>query len=944
MDQDVVFAQGLARDWGFVDMATEVLDNILANDASLSAKQRQRVDLVRCEVLHTGAQRETEEKDRRTALAAAAEAFHAYSEDYSGLDGYLDGMVLLAELQLNRGVFLRSLLDDPDWTDTRDELVSEAKAALDEALRSCGAVMNEVDLALDEAVTEEDLDALRAQRILRVRAYLAKGRSYRARAMLFGPDSFERESDLQDAYDTLDDYVLDIGETNRAGLFGFLAMGEVMMDMGDVDGALEFFEHVGHEAIPPDPDMRAQLTDAEIHARFGVVEYALRLAMDTCNTDGRTERALELALDLDARRLAEGVPPSFPEGHMATLAAAVAHLNSGDDATALKLAKEVLKRNQTNVLKIEAQKVIARIMSNPDAQVSAVDLFEAAQGRYSQREFNGAIASFKRMVRTADPRKDSELLARAWWTMGQCYALQGRYEEAAAAYGHGRDEYADVLEWVEKNAKSAMDAYTQLLNVSGRDAYFVGLRDDAERRFMAVSTSSQGAIYFQKGKKAYADRDYPAAISKFGQVKRADADYERALVYVAVCHYKQKDLAQAAGLLRDYADRYVDDPLNALAVDDNSVHAKREDALAMARYYLAQIGFKEAKAEPEGASRTATLQALVGPLDAYPVRFPTQVSYVPSILLTLIQVHARLDDIEAARTTFHTLEEGFPGSKYTSNAAYSVWSLMAAKVAALDAAAKASPEDERTRQEWQNALRDRTSFLTIYNAGLAKPSYKNLRAESLAYLMLEDWEQAQRVLRATVDAYMAAQRADVVKYVFPELARTLMEGDPPQLAEAEDLMLDAVRQTPTRANMEVLAQILGGWVDWTESSQQPGRIVPGTAESGMETPVDLTPPDGQPAYGGPAARRRAAIDLWRKIWQGWPSADKFSLDYFLMYFRQCHCYLEGDERQQATAQRMISGILDDHADAWLDKFGATGKRALDARFNWLQRRLRELGR
>lgn len=939
-----MFAQGLARDWGFVDMATEVLDDLLADGAALSAKQRQRVDLVRCEVLHTGAQRETEDKARRDALAAAAEAFHTYSEDYSGLDGYLDGLVLLAELQLNRGVFLRGLLEDADWVDARDELVSEAKSALDEALRSCSAVMNEVDLALDEAVTDEDFDALRPQRILRVRAYLAKGRSYRARGMLFGPDSTERELDLQDAYDTLDDYVLDIGETNRAGLFGFLAMGEVLMDMGDVEGALEFFEHVGHEAIPSDPEMRAQLTEAEIHARFGVVEYALRLAMDTCNADGRTERALEIALDLDARRLAEGVPPAFPEGHMATLSAAVAHLNSGDDATALKLAKEVLRRNRTNVLKIEAQKVIGRIMSNPDAQVSAADLFEAAQGRYSLREFNAAIASFKRMVRTADPARDADLLARAWWTMGQCYALQGRYEEAAAAYGNGRDEYGDVLEWVEKNAKSAMDAYTQLLNVSGRDPYYAGLRDAAERRFMAVSTSSQGAIYFQKGKKAYSDRDYPEAIDKFARVNREDADYERALVYIAVCHYKQKDMPEAARLLHDYADRYVDDPLNALAVEDQSGQAKREDALAMARYYLAQIGFKEAKAEPEGASRTAALRALVAPMDAYPLRFPTQVSYVPSILLTLIQVHARLDDIEAARVTFRILEDGYPGSKYTSNAAYSVWSLMADKVAALEAAAQAAPEDQRTHQEWLEALRDRTSFLTLYNAGLARPSYKNLRAESSAYLKLHDWGQAQRVLRATLSAYEASQGEVVVKYVYPELARTLMEGEPPQLAEAEDLMVAAVRLTPTRANMEAMARILGGWVDWPEGGQQPERIVQGTADSGMETALDLTPPEGQPAYEDPAARRRAAVDLWRKIWQGWPAADKFSYDYFLMYFRQSNCYLGGDERQQATAERMIEGILDDHADGWLDKFGSAGKRSLDARFSWLQRRLRELNR
>lgn len=855
IQDDIEFAKGLAKDWGFVDLATDVIKRI--ENAGVPTRQKERLAVTKCEIYEVAA---INERDRLRRNQLFEQALQAYSE-------FIEANRLstaLSEAQMGyvrlSAMYARSIeiaLEDAVGEQV-EQLTQRRIDVLTKAVAMTGTLISELKAIPEKTEAQKadlaDLMLNRGSMLLDV-----------GRAQENGVANFEY------AKQTLEDVVFEFGEATPPALRAYDLIGRVYAAQQQWSLARDFFEAVVEQAIPTDPKAwselvkEQELTQGDKEKRWLFVELSTEGLVNAYSAMGDSANAAKYALHLYNAQKREGFAYSLQLGYPSLLAAARTLLECGgwvagdlaggdvkwypteDEAKAavsnrrnrlsctdfaLRIADQVNKENKGNVLQIRAQKLIAEVIDQPGVEVDPGVLYEAAEGAYNDGNHAAAIAGFKRVLRALEGKDEATRLQygpRIFFRMGRTYQRMGRPLEAALAFQEGCTTWVGDPEYDDDNAQSFYTSMQEVVRMCPGDQAIQALLSESENKAAELSKQDADQINFNLGRKAYRNDDFDEALKRFGEVKPAGLDYEKALVFIAVCKLRKGETSEAERLLDQYIEEYVKDATHPVGTSPAKA-AKRQDAMAMAEFYRSLIGFKRAeRATSSGNDDPALWQRVVDLSTGYEDRYPEQTDYAPVTMRNLMNAQLALGKTAEARKVYDKLFEKFPEDKFTQAAATDLY-LSLKKL--QEEAAKAG-EVDRARQ----LLLEMAQLLEYGNKADPNPSAGNLRQEAIHWMDLHEWAKAEASLTRFLSRFGndPAQADTIAKFVRPDLAHALLEQN--KVAQAHEILIELTRvqdPKPTKRTVVDYARSVIGWVDGDARNIE---IVPGagTAKEEFDT-------------------------------------------------------------------------------------------------------------
>lgn len=860
IQDDIAFAKGLAQDWGFVDLATDVITRI--EKEGIPARQREQLGVTKCEIFEVAAINERDRERRNVLFEAALKSFADFIQQNpvsAALPEAERGFVRISSL------YARSLeISLEDAVGEQAEALRQRRIeVLTEAVAKTMSQINALSAVGHDQMTEAQKTEMSNLMLDRGRMLLDLGRSQDE-----GAFSFEQ------ALQILEAVVFEVGEGTPAALRAYDLIGQVNAARGDVKAARDYFEAVVEQAIPSDPTewetmvREQELTPADKEKRWMFVELSTEGLVDSYLSMGEAAMACKYALHLYNTWKREGFELSPQLGYPSLLAAARALLESsgwiGGNTTAgeakwyateeemkaagetkrnqisctdlaLQIAQQVNKDNQGNVLQIRAQKLMASIINQPGVVVAPAVLYEAAEGDYNERNDEAALAGFRRVLAALegqDRAAQLEFSPRIYFRMGRTYQRMERPLEAALAYQEGCTTWVGDPEYDGENAQGFYRSMQTVVQQSPGDAPLKTLMELAEKTAAELSNKDKNSINYDLGAKAERNEDYATAIQYYGEVQPAGLDYEKALVNIAVCKVRMGQIAEAQKLFDDYLEVYVKDPKTDPGASQAKI-AKRADAMAMAEYWRGQIHFKIAeKAQsrvdlpPEEVK--SLFELVVGLIGTYHERYPTQTDFTPRTLNSLMLSYLALGDIAKARSTYELLVQNYPDHKIVAAASVSFYN----NLKDLQAAAASAGEVDRAAQ----LLREMAGLLELGNRNSAKSDFAGLRRESSHWMDLAEYAKAEIALEKLRAEFASSTdekiKSDMVKYVLPDLAHALLQQH--KVTPAHEILL-ALMDDPTdkpgkRTGLDYCRSVTG----WVEGEGTDVELVAGAGQTEAE--------------------------------------------------------------------------------------------------------------
>lgn len=793
IEADTKFAEGLARRWQFVDLAEEVLDGI-QNDYSLSSTQEERLGLVRCEVFGTAARRERSPEKRKALYREALTAYQDFiaANEYSPLVGEAEA----AWIQLANtyaGVLELELGDLVG--EEADAVREEIRGVLEEPLSRTGALID--NLRANSEPSESDKRDLASLMLDRGKMLATMGRVSEDGTFYFGQ-----------AETVLETLATENGEFSGWGLQAFLEYARVRGDQGYWRDAQDFYQFVVDAVMLPDQDewqaTMDQVSSAQLDWYWSFTEFSVPGVLEASMANGDSQTATTYALRFWNRYKTHGFTLNTPRGYIAMLAAAEALLDAGgyvggglsdgdlqwfdsQDAMAdefssrrnqrsavdmaLVIAQLVNEDNKGNTLQTRAQKLISKIIESPGVELGPELLFEAASGHYADRNYKEAITGLKRVMAALadqDPATRAEFGPKVLNKLGRAYANEKRYLEATMTFREGVTTFRGDPIFDNQNANDMLNAVGVLRGSTAGDALINDLYIEAENHVTntAPDDGGIGDIVFRQARRLYDEKDWEGAYDKFAEVPDSSTSYEKALVYMGASRYRAGDEDEAERLFLAYLDDYLSDPLRAQDTSE-TILGNRAEARALATYYLARI-----------ADKANDPQRVIKYTADFHEEFPGQDQMAPNTLYMSLLAYLELNQVPAARRQYAVLIDQYPDHARTGAAASRIYK----GVSDLhDAALEGSAE--RAQQLVVMAELMRTS-----NRLNSNPSYGDLRRESGHWIDLQNWSEAERVLRKTSKKFEgdAATRKGWHMNVQPDLGLVLLEQD--KLPEALEVL------------------------------------------------------------------------------------------------------------------------------------------------------------
>ncbi len=920
IQDDIAFAKGLAKDWGFVELATEVIEGI-ERDGVTSAQQ-ERLGVTRCEIFEVGALNERDRVRRNELFAQALDAFSRFITENPTSSSIPDAQAGFVRLS---STFARSLeISMEDAVGDEVAALREQRiAVLTNAVSKTGELISEVKAIGSADRSEEQKRKLYELMLNRGRMLLDIGRTQED-----GTFSFEQANQV------LEELVFTVGEGTPPALRAYDLIGQVYAAQEDWMAARDFFQAVVEQAIPSDEaEWKTMIDDLDLgpgdkEKRWLFVELSTEGLCDALTAMGDTAGAGSYALHLYNTQKREGFSFSKQLGYPSLLSAARTLLDSGgwiggtlaagdsrwfaneEEAkqavssrrkrypaadVALRIAQQVNSENRGNVLQVRAQKVIAEVIARSGAEVATDVLYEAAEGDYNERNDVLALEGFRRVLRSLegkDAAARTEFGPKTFWRMGRTYQRLDLQLEVALAFREGCTAWVGDPEYDSPNAQGFYKAMETVMRTSPGDQLIKGLYEQSENLAAQFVEASKDDILYTQGDKARRKKDWEAAIAKFAQVSPSGNSYEKALVWTSVSHFRNGDAEEAERLLTDYVERFVADPINDPGSSQVKL-AKRTDALTTAGFYRGYMATLQAQASAKadsvaGVGDPALWQRVIDLVGEYYTRYPDQSSYTPWTMQMVLEANLSLGDIPAARSMYEHMVEDYLDSKRTGLAA-----LMFYK--ALDARrAKASEAgDDAGATE---LLREMARLLQLGNKVASTPNFGNLRAESKHWMELEDWETAAVLLERIHSQFEGAadHAVDMAKYVRPDLSHALLE-----LKRVDEALgiLDALvtdeANLPAKRTLLDHARAISGWVEGTgnEIVEVPGA---GTTPEEFQKAIDTVH----------AISRSGGVEKWACEWYGY----KFQMAYTYLAWATA----EGgpqDSRKRASAKGQLQPLV-----------------------------------
>lgn len=840
---DVDFARSLAADWGFVDLAEQVMARV--EQDGVPEPIRDQVALARCDVYAEGAARVRDASQRDQLYERAIECYddfiygHPYAEDKA----LAEAALVQASTSLGRSLSVKI-----------EDATGEEAAALRKQLQDVLQKAVELTGELIESL-EADPERTEAQ-TRRLYALLFNRGSMLLEIAKTQDDGFFNFEQSARAFENL---VYNAGEDSPWGLRGMLGLGENFQARLLYDDAIDYYAFVVDFAIPRDRQAwssylaEAKPTPDELNTRFLFVQMGMTGLVESLRRSGRADEAASWCTYFINRWKQQGLTLQKPLGDLALLAIARTLLDAGGfvggawetgegqwyatkdamvDAghrsrrdqhsaseVALSLAQEVNRDNRGNVLQIRAQKVISDVISRPGVTVSPDVLFEAAQGEYFDRNYAEATRAFKRVLASLDRQDDatkSIFAPKALNFLGRSLQRQDRDLEAALVFKEAYDKWRGDPEFDPQNADGFYRAISSVRSRARDDTVLNELWRESERAVQQVGQAGADEIAWRQADRAYRSGDFEQALDLFGKVPQGATSYEKALVFRGVSLFKMDDHEGAAKVFDEYLGKYLVDPVNTTT--DPLRLARRAEARATAEFYNGLIAFEQAR-RGEG-----DWQTVLKWLDDFDQKFPDQTEFAPAALYRALIAHLSLNDLENVRRVHGVLIQQFGDSPWTAKASIDVYKVLDE----LREKERAEGDQQRVRE----LTREMARFLAIGNEIAGEPSFVNLRQESKHWMELQEWAQAETVLRRLVSTFGgegSAEAADVQKFVLPDLGKALIRQQ--KVDECARVLKPLVDQKiATRETGQVYALALCGWAVYDEEQDRVVEI-PGVGGS-----------------------------------------------------------------------------------------------------------------
>ncbi|MCA8944517.1 MAG: hypothetical protein KDB80_18290 [Planctomycetes bacterium] len=825
--RDVEFVRNLATKLRFIDLAQ-------AEAEALQKSHRDSADFklvaqLGIEISLIGARAHPDREQRRTLFKEALEKSAEFIDRYNGERVADDARVTMVQACVRYGEFLLEEIEvardeDPDQVPELEEKAAEIfRRGVDE----CDTFMkSNEDKIANDGVLESQYYFV----------WLNKAILQRENARAIKKDAKPLASLARETFENL---ILEIGEESLMGLRGWFEMSRVNEVLGDYEAAVsDFGDTIAgiQEVLTSD---QLELSQYVRDRLFELLQEAYDASANALFKDGKIEEVLELCRKyrqdlVELGSADEGADPfeiaSPTSGHGAFLIEARAMAESGDPeqmSAALALVQKINDAHPNDIIGIRAKSVLKDLTSRSTAVVSGSTLFEVAKGEYQQRNYEAAIAGFKRAYQAMDATERKENGLELWRYIGRSFGIEKRYAEATLAFARALEAHGDDGGKVEATAENLEQAFGW---------YYRSAQRDEDRAMRQLQTRVSSLITRFGGKSNQAKRrwkdatdalnrkKYDEAVEILSQVTPDSPYYEPAQARRISVLQELERYDEARKVIADYR-TWLTTPAAELPADDKTgMAARRQQTIAAMAYFDAAIDYDQycpLNGKKDPTKFPAIIDALNNFLDQHK---QLGESYFPSAYYRLAFLHCELGDIEKAEEALRTLKKDFPAHQLIPAVTTRIFVSHTDRVKALETEYEAmikAGNAQNTRRAHEALQRARRAALALgldYSSSDPDPNYSILASSLNLAEAVKDWPNVEKLANQIKERFGEDKKYQkkIELYVQPSLCEALVRQK--QFRRAEEVLKATIEANPGNYPLKrLLALTLGGWVEIDES-------------------------------------------------------------------------------------------------------------------------------
>lgn len=835
--RDAEFAQALANEYRFFDLAETVLEKSLTR--ANNPTDRSLLLLSRCEVRQTAAEHAPPE-EKLEAFSSAAKAYDDFLAVNPPTQLAHKAQNKLSEVAFLYGESLEGMLRTEELDAARkDALREDATSVFETGLNAANTIIE----WFKDLPTDEQENQLRTYYV----ALWYRSLIYYYWGLIYPQGSLERNENCRLALEHLEQFTGEVGYGSRASLLGNKFIADVYAARGDAEAgddeeAVVYYEYVIEEGIPQ--NAANPLPPAEIDARLEIMQHAYLGLLEFYKKRGRDTEVRQLAADFQQWRDDENLLLSIP-GYRMLLRIAEMHAEEGDFGTAIELTRLVAEENAQNILRLEANAIQRRILGElpEDAEVDLEILYQAGEGAFFQDKFAEAVEGLRGFLPRLENSADREEYgAKAYYYLGRSWDNLGRDLEAAAAYQQGYELYPDhpdlasrfATAWYRKAELFAQKAPDdEFLDQFMREALDAqsesgdGDTPDAALWRRALTDYNNAQTKRKQNRSAAPDspeaqeilKGYDRAIASFGEIPKGSRYYERAIVQRGMSTYWKMQfdpsLAEDAfKIFNDYLEVYLPNPQNTPV--DAPGRKSREEASAQADYYRGQVRVTQAQAAT-GDRADQYWSDVLRLYTGYSDRHEDQPDYSAGTSYFRLIANLELGNLDQAVAEYERLvADG--DETWVSPSAFALFDYH-------NRMAEAREGDEKFEH-----LALAANYLHIHNQAASRPKHQNLLEEARLRLELKEPSTASEILQSVLTRFEDDESFSEGARFFAklDLIDALLAQD--RVGEAKPYVDDLKESRPNNLRVkEAFIKVNVGYLEWRD-----GGVVEVPGEGGDE--------------------------------------------------------------------------------------------------------------
>lgn len=742
-------ARAITAEFSLDHWSEKLLERSLAEANSPEGKSE--LLLARCDVLRLKANRKINDNERLPALGDAGTAYVDFLASSPGAERTVSAQKNLGALSKSYGETLVRMIEDGAITgDERQAATDTAAAIFKTALAGMNTVINEFENA------DED-----TQNLIRYTIYFPtvfnRAMVYLYWAQLHEAGSLDRDQRANQAIDALGDFAL--GAPFLQSQLAYKAMGDCYVTLSSYEDASDYYMYVvdnihqlvGEQGNELDAGYRDLLNEVVQETNHGMMKMAL--------ASGQLSQFWEVYNGmiswLDEERIDAG-----RSGYEAMLTAADQMVLEGRAIEAIELSDMIAKDNANSPLRLKANAVMGRAIAVAplDADIPLDVLYGAAEGAFFQKDFTAAIDGFRLLLpRLAGSRDAEQYGAHAYYLLGVSWARLDMPLLAAVSHQIGVEDYPDDEEWAKKNVEKWQQAATLFYNRNTDDKVLAKYNEDAVAKAQEIGVGGDD-LQFQQAKNAHSQatkavrakadggeikRLYSKAIRAYEKVSTDSANYERALLAIAICENESIPLDptaadRALALLLDFKNNYLTDPANA--PQDPFGRKTRKETEPSCIFYLGHTYRQMAKAGDLGAWQEV-IKSYEGFVDA----FPEQPDLTHAGMSYRVDAFLKMGKPNLAIAEYELMLAVPAVKSRLSIAGFYLYSYYTGLI-------KEAPEDVDPAEQlaW---LQEQAKYMEYYNRYSRSPWLGNLVAEADLWAALGAFDKSVVLFQRVMDDY-----------------------------------------------------------------------------------------------------------------------------------------------------------------------------------------------